>query len=456
MLKTYLGISIGVSAVMLLLLALRPYICRHYSAKCRYVIWIVTAVILITPLKFNFTHQVQLIMPVLTEYKAPEKIQTDYDTMVRKADIPVHRTQPLNIWRIINTLWLAGAVLFMLYYFSGYALLCRKIKRRCTDINRHGGIRVMRCEGIKTPMLIGFFRPKILLPQNFKDDTNSALKHELIHCRRGDLWINLLFVTANAIHWFNPAVYIMRYIAKMDMEYSCDEAVIKECTEEYKKAYSRSILQCASDTGFLSASFNGNKNSLKKRILNILSPHRKRNGTPIISAVLICFVLCTGLIGCTEMTDVTPASSPNDYNTSLIWFDENNTDPDTVKIPCETVSILYDGAEQLDAPKKCTVWLNERLGLFHTCITADAKNGNHITVQPWGIPDTPEEVPYSDIVRNENGYYGQFIYWVTEMASEPKTQTYEPFYAQVTLKDNGSVILRSDDNRYIVKLNIIK
>ena len=58
-------------------------------------------------------------------------------------------------------------------------------------------------------MMTGFVKPRILLPDaDFTtDELRLILKHELVHYKRRDLWYKGLVLAANAIHWFNPAVY---------------------------------------------------------------------------------------------------------------------------------------------------------------------------------------------------------------------------------------------------------
>lgn len=53
------------------------------------------------------------------------------------------------------------------------------------------------------------------------------LKHELVHLKRKDVYWKLLFVAANAFHWFNPLIWVMHREAVVDLELSCDERVLE-------------------------------------------------------------------------------------------------------------------------------------------------------------------------------------------------------------------------------------
>ena len=80
--------------------------------------------------------------------------------------------------------------------------------------------QVKVCRKIHSPMITGLFRPTLLLPHEDyeKADLEVILKHELIHFRRNDLWFKLLLILANALHWFNPFIYVMVREANRDIE----------------------------------------------------------------------------------------------------------------------------------------------------------------------------------------------------------------------------------------------
>ena len=81
---------------------------------------------------------------------------------------------------------------------------------------------------ISSPLLIGFFRPYIILPtvDLSPTDFDYTILHELVHFKRRDMFYKWLVQFTLCIHWFNPFVYLMsREIGKV-CELSCDEAVM--------------------------------------------------------------------------------------------------------------------------------------------------------------------------------------------------------------------------------------
>ena len=81
------------------------------------------------------------------------------------------------------------------------------------------------------PGVFGLFRPTIVLPQAVVADRSAKdmtpiLAHELIHIRRGDLWIGLCRQLIQAFWWFHPMVWLLGRRLRHGAEECCDEEVI--------------------------------------------------------------------------------------------------------------------------------------------------------------------------------------------------------------------------------------
>lgn len=165
-----------------------------------------------------------------------------------------------------------------------------------------------------SPMLYGYFRPQIVLPASVTDaeKVRGILAHELTHYRRGDLWVKLVCLTAESLHWFNPLVHIASRRCEQEMELACDESVLDGMDEEARVDYGYAMLdivkQCRNRTGTLTTQYSPKKSAVKERFDNILDMRRKRRGVLIIAlAVILC--AAAGLaISCTVETDEEAAS----------------------------------------------------------------------------------------------------------------------------------------------------
>ncbi len=157
-----------------------------------------------------------------------------------------------------------------------------------------------RSEQLLSPVLVGVFRVKIILPVGLDPDSDEGrmvIAHENVHRRRLDnLWRTLAVVVA-CLHWFNPLVWIALKAFFTDMELSCDAAVLRE--GRFAAAdYAAALLRFAERKRFaVSTGFGGSR--VKVRIVNVL--HYKRMGVigGVASAV---FLLALTLILLTNPT----------------------------------------------------------------------------------------------------------------------------------------------------------
>jgi len=104
--------------------------------------------------------------------------------------------------------------------------------------------KLLVCRGLKVPMLAGAIHPAILLPQEPMDSGELVLSllHELTHYRRRDVWRKVLAVWVNALHWFNPLMWLMVRLAQRDAELACDEDALRRLPPEGHSAYGQTIL----------------------------------------------------------------------------------------------------------------------------------------------------------------------------------------------------------------------
>ena len=173
-----------------------------------------------------------------------------------------------------------------------------------------GEIRLLASPLAQSPMLIGFFRPMILLPSEHLPDGDARfiLAHELTHFRRKDLWKKLLFLMVRCAHWFNPIVYLMNRDFSRWLETSCDEQVVSSLDRDQRKEYGRLLIDYAllPTAAKLYVSFASCRYKLKRRISIMLNSDKK-------SRSLLGLVLAVALVvGCLATTAL--AASVDDDN----------------------------------------------------------------------------------------------------------------------------------------------
>jgi len=96
------------------------------------------------------------------------------------------------------------------------------------------------------PAVAGTRHPEIYLPRKLADTLSgprleALLAHEMIHVRRGDMWIARLQLVAQAVWWFHPAVWWMNRQIDRQRERCCDEEVLASLSGD-RAVYARCLV----------------------------------------------------------------------------------------------------------------------------------------------------------------------------------------------------------------------
>ena len=317
------------SLAILAMLVLKPLWRERYRAKTRCWLWLALAAFLLLPVDFSMKNApVQAAPPkdytlfVGTDKTAIQSTDNLFGDMAEKSgqspaqvrDTIIQRpvtnpeqktTRYIPVTTILFYGYLAGAAAFLLYQGVSYALFRRTVRRWKRDVARADYAAMLSdtardlgvsapemivCEAISTPAVTGLLRPRLLLPHERYDvqELRYILRHELCHLKRRDMLLKLVLLAANAMHWFNPVVYLMLRQADEDIELACDSAATDGLELPERAAYSRTLLAAVqSSVRALPATtcFGGTVERLKRRITNVLGAQKKR-GLGVVALVL--------------------------------------------------------------------------------------------------------------------------------------------------------------------------
>lgn len=324
-------ISVSTGFMIILFMMLSPLVVRRYAAKWKYWVWLFLALWLIVPVKEIGGRFLNSKTAVVSEDARDTIADAEYTASPIMIEIPTRMTtgilslseeskRTVTALDIIAVVWCLGGIAFISAHMLSYLHYRKRLMRQGMPIEDEeisgllselknelgikGGISLWKYSRAASPMLMGFFKPVIVLPKEdySRDELFFILKHELIHYKRHDIWLKLLLVVAKGIHWFNPVVWMMQREAVIDMEMSCDERVIKNAGYDVKKAYTETLLstihrQYAGPT-LLSTQFKGGKQIMKKRFKNILSGGKKRNGLLLFTGIAVMTMGLGMLVGC--------------------------------------------------------------------------------------------------------------------------------------------------------------
>ncbi len=205
-------------------------------------------------------------------------------TETEKKNISQSKTDLSTVLAII---WLSGFGLMLVYTGFSYFLIYRKVAE---SVPYAKNVRV--CDSIDSPFILGIIRPRIYLPSDIaEDDRKYVLSHERAHLKRLDhIWKPLGFLLLS-IYWFHPLLWVAYILLCKDIEYACDEKVIKELGIEQKKPYSTALINCSVSKKMISACpLAFGENGVKGRVKSVLH-YKKPAFWIILASVVLCVVL---------------------------------------------------------------------------------------------------------------------------------------------------------------------
>ncbi len=340
--------SLVCGAAAVLASALKGPLDRRFSPRWRYWLWLVLALaLLLSPVRW------ERLLPALPEpavtVAAPEvrlpvyrpatpvsPVEPDepvtWDTPVapvtpsvpQTSSVPeapavsrspaARRDVPLSA--VLTAVWLAGAAAFLAWHMAGTALLLRRIRRwsvtpraevretygvLCRELGVRRAPELTVSRNLGSPMAAGLLRPRLCLPdREFEGrELEFILRHELTHVRRRDLWYKALILAANALHWFDPLIWLLRREAGETVELLCDAEAMGGADGETRRAYCETLLMnIRRERGAaLTTHFYGGARSVKNRFKNLLNSKNRRFGWAALAAGLLAVAVASCAVG---------------------------------------------------------------------------------------------------------------------------------------------------------------
>lgn len=329
-------ITVSMSFIISILLLLSKVFDKKYTSTFKYLMWLIISLRLIIP--FNVATPSPIVSVPLSQTNLQKPI-------LNTASVPPNVFAERSIENITNTYaftgsiiisaWLLGAVIFLIFNIVSYFIYKKNLDRWrspvisdgikdilsdiCNELNIDSKIKIFKCHNIKSPMLIGFIKPMIVLPIKDFDamELRFILQHELIHYKRHDIWYKLLLTIANELHWFNPIIYIMVKRANYDLEASCDEKVLQSSDLKNRKIYAETILKIIIQNSNIytvfSTNFYGGANNMKRRFQNIVNTKKRKTGLMVLSLVMVITTFSGVVFAFNNHTEKTNDINYEDY-----------------------------------------------------------------------------------------------------------------------------------------------
>ena len=221
-----------------------------------------------------------------------------------------------------------------------------------------GEVRLLASPLVQSPMLVGFFRPTILLPSEHLPDSDARfiLAHELTHFRRGDLWKKFLMNMIQCIHWFNPVVYLLSRDFAYWLETSCDEEVVSSLDYAQRKEYGYLLINYAPATRRvgprLYVSFTSCRYKLKRRISIMMNSNKKSRS---LLGLLLALALVVGCLATSALAaNISDNGTTDDFALSFVTGqnisikDAQNAGTGMVSVVDDAPAMVNDSVLQLE------------------------------------------------------------------------------------------------------------
>lgn len=471
-----LNMSISASWVIIAVLLIRLLL-KKTPKWVNCVLWGIVALRLVMP--FSFESVFSLIPSSETinrdvSYKSTPAINSGVSAfddavnpIIEKSFVeqPRYSVNPLQILLLIlSVVWLIGIAIMFIYTAVSYFKLRKKISNAVLLNNN-----IYQSENVTSPFVIGIIKPKIYLPFNIDPaNIDFVIAHEQAHIKRRDYIIKPIGFVLLAIYWFNPLVWLSYVIFCRDIEFACDEKVVKNFNREQKADYSNALLHCSINRkSLIACPIAFGEVGVKHRIKSVLNYKKPAFWVVIIAVVAVITVSVCFLTNPVSKNTFTKnnllydlgAESYDDIEKVEFMFDEyDNYTGELFKITkLKDIEKLGDYTYSYDWPDdklhEILVYPNNRI-----CITINdketslflhddgsltllppespqktykAKNGKGITDSVWN--DFIKN--YSHSQNNEN-YFKTFLYGETTAAdSSGKEKVLEDYFLDKTSTD---------------------
>ena len=335
--KWLFHLSCTASILILMILFIKTLLKNKLGVKFHYAIWFILILKLIVPFTYESSLSLFNIIPIATQKANTLLFTNDFYTKTMNHNnntnivspsvdegITLSKNTPLIILNNVKSffikislnkhfsiIWMSITLVLCTYTIIISILFNYKIthSNQLTDknilnvleecknkINFKKTIPIIELEGLRSPAIIGFITPKILIPINSTNtislkEFHYVLLHELCHFKRKDTILNYLIKLLCIFHWFNPIIWYAFYKMRQDRELCCDATTLSYITPNNTKEYGHAIINLFSNFHPLPrvAGISGmveNKSQIKKRIILIKSFKKDSCKFSIISVII--------------------------------------------------------------------------------------------------------------------------------------------------------------------------
>ena len=230
---------------------------------------------------------------------------------------PENSANPLQIViPFVAIVWITGVFIMLVYALISFLRLKGMVR-----VSVSVGKQIRACDEVKSPFILGVFRPIIYVPSFMSEETlDQVIRHEKAHLQRHDHWWKPVGFLLLAVYWFNPLCWIAYILLCRDIELACDERVVRDMGKSDIAAYSQALLDCSMPRRTIAACpLAFGEGNVKTRIKSVLN-YKKPAFWIIAAALVVCAALAVFLM--TDPSGNQPSGTAEDPYTMVAVITE--------------------------------------------------------------------------------------------------------------------------------------
>ncbi len=371
-LKILLSLSVSGTLLLLLILGLKLFYKNKLGRRWQYYIWIIVVLRFLLPFTpdtmnvrslFEMLHTTVITNESPVSPNIPVTINSNdsepIPQMPKSETIPAGNAaaqKPLDTDACLFFIWSSLAMMLLVRKITIYQGFIRYIKAGNTEVSDVKTLNLLsdfeekqavktrvelyRNSLIASPIMIGFFRPSIVLPTKELEENELSyiFMHELNHYKQRDMFYKWLIQIVICIHWFNPFVYLLEKEVNKACELSCDEAVITMLDERVRREYGDTLISFLKSDNFHEGSFASvtlteGARQLKERLGAIMNFKKKTKAIRIFTSILtLCIIFAAAFVSVypvaaadsnSTQASTSPTQEAQKHQTGTYIYDEN-------------------------------------------------------------------------------------------------------------------------------------
>lgn len=307
----------------------------------------------------------EVILPAIFDFFTIQLLNTYNDAVI------------VHIYDVLIGIWIIGSIYNLQRYLHQSIRLNKSIRSvqgiddmgiiSCMDMilsksRKSAKIKIIQSDEISIPMIAGFFRPVILLPDiEFSDnELKNILLHEWTHFLHKDAWVKLSMYLISSIFWWNPFVHLLRYELNHILEIQCDLNITSKMDKEARIDYLSSILKVIRETDKnislhtipmnCAALVSTNKTKKIEQRFRLVLDYDSCKKQRILPVFLLCVVILLSIFA-SYIIVLQPIYSPSVESSNEEIFDINPENSYLIVNENGTYSLYSDGKYRCDITK---------------------------------------------------------------------------------------------------------